>query len=70
MNKNKLDEMLQDSEDNFMAELLNEESKEYRTGYYAGRLHACLELKAAFKEDMDKIDGTLVYESARGCFDL
>ena len=44
-----LEHFLMESDDLFHAELKTDENFDYRRGYYAGRLHASLAIKASFE---------------------
>ena len=45
---------LEESEELFYDQLHKQESRDYREGYYAGRLHASLFLKTLLSESVNK----------------
>lgn len=45
LQKEQLNKFLKESDELFCGELSTDENKEYRRGYYAGRLHAALSIK-------------------------
>lgn len=58
--KKYFDKFLSDSDDLFHDEIKTDENRDYRRGYYAGRLHAALAIKNMLSanqgDDMVRID--------------